>query len=150
MTFRERTIESIASWLESKVNGEKRYPILEETPKGLTLEVGNILLKIANVSTQRMVINGTTKIFYNEDSLKNIKREFKIQQNLFKAISKQLKTQPTLRLRAPLSIYIEYKGVCCLATRCHQSETELASLDDELWQDEVSFLEGEGYKAEWF
>ncbi len=104
--FRERAIESLSSWLDSKTRGEERYPIIEETNRYLLLEAGNIQLKIAVVNTQKLIINNSSKIFYNEDSIKNLKREFKIYQNLFKLISKQLKTQPKLKLRVPLSIYI--------------------------------------------
>ena len=107
-------------------------------------------MKIANASTQKMVINGVTRIFYNEENIKNLKREFKVHQNLFRSISKQMKTDPDFRLRLPLSVYLEYKGLCCMVTRLCNSEMELDLSDVEEWQGEMNFLENEGYRPEWF
>jgi hypothetical protein len=38
------------------------------------VEVGNIQLKAAVLTTQNITINGKQKIFFNEDSIKNLKR----------------------------------------------------------------------------
>lgn len=63
--FREKAVESVSSWLESKSRGEDRYPVIEETHRYIVLEVGNVVLKVATLTTQKMTINGQTKIFYN-------------------------------------------------------------------------------------
>ena len=120
LSLKERAIDSLSSWLESKSRGQRRYTILEQSSRYIVLEVGNIQLKVAHVPTQKITINEVNKIFYNEQAIKNIKRYFKVYQNLFKLISKQLKTQNNLKLRLPLSVYIEYKGVCCIATKLNQ------------------------------
>lgn len=106
VSFRERAAESLSNWLDSRARGEDRYPLVEETNRYVVIEVGNIVLKVALITTQKMTINGAPKIFYNEDSIKNLKREFKVHQNLFRLISKQLRSDPCLRLRVPLSVYL--------------------------------------------
>lgn len=79
------------------------------------VDIGNIQFKIANLTTQNIQINGKQKIFFNEDGIKNLKREYKIYQNLCRTIMKALKTEPSLSIRVPLAVYIEYKGVTCIA-----------------------------------
>lgn len=107
------------------------------------------MLKVALLSTQKLTINGLQKIHYNEDSIKNLKREFKVHQNLFRSISKQLRTNENLLCRVPLSVYLEFKGVCCIATNQYPQEKGLTG-GLEGWSEEEGFLLASGYRSEWF
>lgn len=61
-----------------------------------------------------------------------------------------LRQQPALALRVPLVVYIEYKGVSCVAFEQGELEqpVELAE-EEERWHCERSLLLEEGYKPEW-
>ena len=125
--------------------------MVEQSSQVKLVDIGNIQFKIASLTTQNIQINGRQKIFFNEDAIKNLKREFKVYQNLCRTVMKALRHQPALALRLPLALYIEYKGVTCIAFE--QAEVEQPAefaADEELWQAERSLLQEEGYKLEWF
>jgi hypothetical protein len=84
-------VTGFSLWLESKAKDEERYHVTEQSNHIKLVDIGNIQLKIASLTTQNIQINGKQKIFFNEDSIKNLKREYKIYQTLCKTLMKKLK-----------------------------------------------------------
>ena len=71
--------------------------------------------KIAMLTTENMTVNGKPKIFFNEEGIKNLKREYKVYKNLFRMVIRKVRNDESLKIRVPLCVYMEYKGVVCLA-----------------------------------
>jgi len=45
-----------------------------------------------------------------------------------------MKRQPKLKLRIPLAVYIEYRGICCFALEQNNSEEPIISpFQEEVW-----------------
>ena len=61
--------------------------------------------KIAMLTTENMNVNGKPKIFFNEEGIKN----------LFRMVIRKVRNDESLKIRVPLCVYMEYKGVVCLA-----------------------------------
>jgi hypothetical protein len=75
------------------------------------------MFKLAFVTSQALSINGQEKIYFDEEALKNLKREFKVYSDIEKfVVLPHLKTDTNFRLRVPLLALIELKGVVALVT----------------------------------
>ena len=90
-SFRQKATTGLADWLESKSRGEQHYRVSSLSNRQLLVEVGTMQLKVALLTTQSLAINNEPRIYFNEDSIKNLKREYKIYQHLFSMISQRLK-----------------------------------------------------------
>ena len=70
---------------------------------------------MAFVTSQSLSINGEEKIYFDEEAVKNLKREFKVYSDLEKyLVLGNLKSDNGFRLRVPLISLVEYKGVVAL------------------------------------
>ena len=66
-----------------------------------------ILFKVAVVTSQSLSINDHEKIYFDEEAIKNLKREFKVYSDLEKFIVlTQLKTDVNIRIRVPLITFV--------------------------------------------
>ena len=55
------------------------------------VEIGYVTFKIGYVSTQALTINGKQKIYYNEETVKQLKREMKMYDCIFNCIIEGIK-----------------------------------------------------------
>jgi hypothetical protein len=63
-----------------------------------------MMFKVAVVTSQSLAINGQERIYFDEEPIKNLKREFKLLNDLEKfLVLAQLKIDSTFRLRVPLT-----------------------------------------------
>lgn len=65
-------------------------------------------------------------------------------------IATKIKTEPGLKLRVPLAIYLEYKGVACIAFNQNFQQQSVELDKDDRWVLEKTVLIEEGYQSEWF
>ena len=56
--------------------------------------------KIAMLTTENMTVNGKPKIFFNEEGIKNLKREYKVYKNLFKMVIRKVRNDESLKIGA--------------------------------------------------
>ena len=106
----------------------------------MRMKYSDTLFKICFTTSQSLTINNKEKVYFQEENIKNLKREFKAYNALLNnVIMTELKKKDSqfynTRLRVPLCALIEYKGVVGLAF--DQSEAEDLLKPDQLRQDYV-------------
>lgn len=63
--FKQRAVAGFADWLESKAREEEKYSAVEQSSQLKLVDVGNLQLKVASLTTQNILINGRPRIFFN-------------------------------------------------------------------------------------
>lgn len=80
------------------------------------------------MTSQNLTINGKEKIYFDEEAVKNLKREFKVYNDMEKLlVLAGVKNDSFCRIRVPLVTLIEYKGVVGLVVdqSCFEDEENI-------------------------